>query len=90
MRKRDSKDWGDVIINYLGKRCIYCGSNEELHIHHIIPLSLGGANVLANLELVCWPCHKKLHKQLRKVFPIKDKSKYKNLAYLTKIFQNGE
>lgn len=62
-----SKKWADVILNYLGKFCVWCKSTTNLHIHHVLPLSRGGKNELANLEIVCQICHLKLHFQIGRI-----------------------
>ena len=41
--------------------CLFCGANEDLHKHHIIPKSLGGINQRHNLTILCRNCHQKLH-----------------------------
>lgn len=53
------------IRNY---KCVKCGNNYRLQIHHIIPLSKGGSNKIENLEFVCRNCHLKLHRQEDKDF----------------------
>ena len=67
IRKRNN-EWVEVLVNYLGRKCTYCGSTKGLHIHHIIPLYLGGKNELGNLEVVCWEHHKDLHRQISSIF----------------------
>jgi hypothetical protein len=42
-----------------GGRCVACGSNEELEFDHIIPLAMGGANTLRNLQLLCATCNRR-------------------------------
>lgn len=66
-RQHSEYNWSGVIINYLGKICVYCGSQEKLHIHHIIPMDLGGPNTMENLEVVCKLCHHKLHSSIRTI-----------------------
>lgn len=61
--------WREVIMNYLENICYYCGTTQKLNIHHVIPLSSGGKNEMANLEVVCVECHKKLHKQIQTIWP---------------------
>ncbi|MGG4453203.1 HNH endonuclease [Brevibacillus porteri] len=41
--------------------CQNCGRADDLHIHHIVPLALGGRNVLSNLASLCGVCHGKVH-----------------------------
>lgn len=69
--KTSNQNWGEVILNYLGKSCYYCDKKDKLHIHHILPLSRGGRNELSNLEVVCTLCHRKLHDQWKKIAPLK-------------------
>lgn len=45
----------------LSKECANCESSEDLHIHHIVPLSLGGSNRITNLARLCSECHSKAH-----------------------------
>ena len=61
--KKRQGEWAQVILHYLGAICVYCqAENINLNIHHIIPVSRGGKNEMSNLEVVCVPCHKKIHK----------------------------
>ena len=41
-----------------GGRCVDCGSNERLEYDHIVPLTLGGANTVRNIELRCEHCNR--------------------------------
>jgi len=41
-----------------GGRCRQCGSTQELHFDHVIPVSRGGANTVANIQLLCGPCNR--------------------------------
>jgi 5-methylcytosine-specific restriction endonuclease McrA len=40
-----------------GGRCVDCGSGFELQYDHVIPLALGGANTVQNLQILCAPCN---------------------------------
>ena len=42
-------------------QCIICG-NPRYHIHHILNRSLGGANKVENLVLLCKEHHDQFHK----------------------------
>lgn len=39
-------------------RCRQCGSTEKLHFDHVIPASKGGANTMANIQLLCGRCNR--------------------------------
>jgi HNH endonuclease len=41
-----------------GGRCRKCGSTQQLHFDHVIPVSRGGANTVANIQLLCGPCNR--------------------------------
>lgn len=66
-------------------RCAKCNSQDNLHIHHIVPLSQGGDNNLSNLILLCQFCHKKVHKNME-TENIYDEEKYysENYGHLDK------
>lgn len=40
-----------------GRACAVCGSTENLEIHHMIPVDIGGTNDAANLIVLCRYCH---------------------------------
>jgi uncharacterized protein YigA (DUF484 family) len=42
-----------------GGRCVECGSKENLEFDHIIPLAMGGANTMRNLQLLCETCNRR-------------------------------
>jgi HNH endonuclease len=42
-----------------GGRCRQCGSATDLHYDHVIPWSKGGANTVANIQLLCGPCNRR-------------------------------
>lgn len=45
----------------LPNACQNCESDTDLHVHHIVPLALGGRNILSNLAVLCGVCHGKIH-----------------------------
>ena len=40
-----------------GGRCVECGSSFDLQYDHVIPVALGGADTVANLQILCAPCN---------------------------------
>jgi hypothetical protein len=42
-----------------GGRCVDCQSNFDLQYDHVIPWSLGGADTVQNLQLLCSPCNQR-------------------------------
>ena len=64
----DSWDWDSyfTILNYFRgsitkglhkHKCQFCGYKGKTHIHHIVPLSKGGAHHISNYIEVCLKCH---------------------------------
>ena len=50
-----------IMKDNLGSVCCNCGSTQNIHYHHIVPLSLGGTNKLTNIVPLCEECHGKAH-----------------------------
>jgi len=42
--------------------CQRCGTKEDLEVHHIVAVSVGGNNELSNLVVLCHKCHRAEHK----------------------------
>jgi hypothetical protein len=38
-------------------RCVSCGSKQRLQFDHVIPVALGGAGTVENLQLLCGACN---------------------------------
>lgn len=47
----------DAVYARDGYACLHCGSSERLSLDHIHPFSLGGKDVLENLQTLCGPCN---------------------------------
>lgn len=47
----------DVLMERYGEKCLDCGTNEELLVDHIIPLSRGGDSDIENLQVLCRTCN---------------------------------
>lgn len=45
----------------LPTECANCGATEDLHVHHIVPLVVGGSNRRSNLCVLCGECHGLVH-----------------------------
>lgn len=51
IRKADKESILNVIC------CLYCGSSENLHIEHIVPIAKGGTSEISNLTRACQRCN---------------------------------
>ena len=38
-------------------KCVECGSKEQLHFDHILPVAKGGTTAVCNLQLLCQSCN---------------------------------
>lgn len=68
MRAEDSGPGGRVAIPVEVRRtvferdggcCAECGSNFDLQYDHVIPVALGGATTIENLQLLCAGCNQR-------------------------------
>ena len=46
-----------AVMKKSDSRCVYCASDEDLQIDHILPHSRGGTNDLNNLQMLCRKCN---------------------------------
>ena len=53
-----------LLLEILGTKCSKCNNNNgKIHLHHRIPIALGGKNVRENIVLLCEKCHKEVHNE---------------------------
>ena len=38
--------------------CLKCGTDKQLEVDHIVPLSKGGSNIITNLQMLCKSCNR--------------------------------
>lgn len=48
-----------------GRKCLSCGTRDNLDPHHIWHRGDGGGDDLANLRTLCRPCHRARHPEKR-------------------------
>ena len=58
-RKGISGTTQKLVYEKCNNQCSECGTNENLHIHHIVAIEDGGDNKIDNLILLCEDCYKK-------------------------------
>lgn len=52
------------ILDRFNHKCVFCGSTENLHIDHIIPVSRGGREDEDNMQVLCRTCNLKKHNSI--------------------------
>lgn len=45
------------VFNKYGKKCLRCGSDENITLDHVVPVIKGGKNSLDNLQPLCASCN---------------------------------
>jgi 5-methylcytosine-specific restriction endonuclease McrA len=46
-----------ALVEECGGRCLCCGSQEQMTVDHVIPLSRGGSNAISNIQPLCQGCN---------------------------------
>lgn len=49
-----------------GNRCVVCGRNDRLSVHHVVPARLGGGDEMDNLVTVCVLHHRQADARLQR------------------------
>ena len=57
----------EQVYDKCNHRCAICGDDENLEIHHIVPVHDGGQTEVDNLTLLCHECHQLVHKGVLKL-----------------------
>jgi len=55
---------GDEKVHGTVGRCSRCKKVQALTRHHIVPRCEGGPDEESNIELVCRPCHDRIHRAM--------------------------
>ena len=57
LRKKITSRCRERILRRDGERCVICGSQMELEIDHIVPVSRGGKHCDDNFQVLCRTCN---------------------------------
>lgn len=58
--ERRPRDWSlrrDYVFTRDGRRCTRCGATDNLHVHHVVPVSKRVDHSVSNLTTLCVHCH---------------------------------
>jgi 5-methylcytosine-specific restriction endonuclease McrA len=59
--KIEKSEWV-ALCKYYGNKCLCCGvSGVKLTIDHVVPIKLGGPNIIENAQPLCQSCNSKKH-----------------------------
>ena len=62
-RSRNASDAQRLILAARDRGCAHCAAHtEHTHAHHPTPHAAGGQTIIANLQLLCGPCHTHHHR----------------------------
>ena len=58
----------DEIKDKVGRSCANCGATDDLQYHHIVPLAIGGNDIVSNMVCLCARCHWVIHQGAKPTF----------------------
>jgi HNH endonuclease len=58
-RERIAPEIRRAVFERDGGRCVDCGSGFDIQYDHVIPLSMGGAGTVENLQVLCASCNQR-------------------------------
>ncbi len=54
--KYTAKEWREL-CDFYGNVCLSCGTDKDITVDHVKPLSIGGTNTIDNLQPLCGSCN---------------------------------
>jgi len=66
MKDKMPQELYDLVMFRDHNRCQLCAKKLYLEVHHIVQKSLGGKNILENLIVLCYTCHRAVGNSLSK------------------------
>lgn len=66
------------------RKCVLCGSREDLHQHHLVPRKAGGTEVKENKVYLCKSCHEDVHAG-RVYLPVKGIKQWRELGTMNTV-----
>jgi tetratricopeptide (TPR) repeat protein len=63
-RGRPNREMRRAVYERDGGRCAQCGSTFDLQYDHVLPVALGGATTVENLQILCGACNQRKSKAI--------------------------
>lgn len=65
----DRNDW-QVVLDFFGNRCAYCGNEGEMTMDHFVPVTANGEHTINNIICACRSCNtSKLNRNVFQWYP---------------------